>query len=234
MVYCISDVHGVYEKYKSLLEAIDLKECDTLYVLGDVLDRGPQSMEVILDMMRRPNITMLVGNHEYAAMLVLPKLAREITTDSIEGLLNNAAFLEDFLAWLGGGGQATLDSFSRLSKQERQDVLHYLREASLYEEVTVNGQAYLLVHAGLSNFSPERPIEDYTLYELIFERPDYSVPYYKDKIVVTGHTPTRIIPAHNGTNTIFEGNQHIAIDCGAVFGGQLAAICLDTGEKFYV
>jgi serine/threonine protein phosphatase 1 len=51
----MADIHGEYEKYKRLLKAIDLRESDTLYVLGDVLDCGAQSMEVLFDMMRRLN-----------------------------------------------------------------------------------------------------------------------------------------------------------------------------------
>ena len=38
--YVISDIHGEYERFMELLEEIELKDTDTLYVLGDVLDRG--------------------------------------------------------------------------------------------------------------------------------------------------------------------------------------------------
>ena len=37
----MSDIHGEYDKYLAMLEQIDLSEDDTLYVLGDVVDRGP-------------------------------------------------------------------------------------------------------------------------------------------------------------------------------------------------
>lgn len=168
--YVVSDIHGQFESYKKLLGAISFKERDKLYILGDVLDRGPQSCEVLLDIMHRPNVTLIAGNHEYAAMLVLPKLLTEITAESIDKFLDDTEFMKGLLAWLNDGGQATIDSFRRLSKQERQAVLDYLGEVSLYEELEVNGQKYVLVHAGLSHFSPKRPIEDFSLYELIFER----------------------------------------------------------------
>jgi serine/threonine protein phosphatase 1 len=229
----MADIHGEYEKYKKLLEAIDLRESDKLYVLGDVLDRGPQSMETLLDMMRRPNVTLLAGNHEYAALSVLPKLTDEITAESITALSRDDDFARKLLGWRKNGGQATINGFRRLSRRTQQDVLEYLGEALIYEKLTVNGREYLLVHAGLGNFSPERPIEDYSLRELIFERPDYSLPYYADKVVVTGHTPTRLIAGHD-SNTIFMRNNHINIDCGATFGGRLAAIRLDDGRHFYV
>jgi len=54
-----------------------------------------------------------------------------------------------------------------------------------------------------------------------------------NKCIVTGHTPTGLIDAaYNGR--VWKGNNHIAIDCGAVFGGVLGCLCLDTMEEFYV
>ena len=51
----------------------------------------------------------------------------------------------------------------------------------------VSNQDYLLVHAGLGNYSPEKDIEDYSLHELIWLRADYDVQYFKDTFVITGH-----------------------------------------------
>lgn len=41
--YVISDIHGMYNKFTELLNKIKLKDTDTLYILGDVLDRGTRS-----------------------------------------------------------------------------------------------------------------------------------------------------------------------------------------------
>lgn len=46
--YAISDIHGEYEKFMELLEEIELEENDTLYVLGDVLDRGKHPIKTVL------------------------------------------------------------------------------------------------------------------------------------------------------------------------------------------
>ena len=43
MIYAVSDLHGCYEKYIKMLEKIQFRETDTLYVLGDVVDRGYDS-----------------------------------------------------------------------------------------------------------------------------------------------------------------------------------------------
>ncbi len=93
---------------------------------------------------------------------------------------------------------------------------------------------YLLVHAGLGNYSPEKDIADYSLHELIWMRADYDVQYFSDIYVVTGHTPTQNIKENPRPGYIYRKNNHIAIDCGATFpGGRLAAVCLDTGEEYY-
>ena len=117
---------------------------------------------------------------------------------------------------------------------ERQDVIDYIREALIYEELTVNDTDYLLVHAGLGGYLPGKDMEDYSLHDLIWERADYEVQYFTDRFVVTGHTPTQCIEGNLRPGFIYRKNNHIAIDCGAHYpGGRLAAICLDTGEQFY-
>ena len=63
MIYVMSDIHGMYEKYEKMLKQIDFSEKDTLYVLGDIVDRGSGSMKVLQDMMRRANVHGLIGNH---------------------------------------------------------------------------------------------------------------------------------------------------------------------------
>lgn len=232
MIYCCSDIHGEYDKYLKLIKKIKLKEEDTLFILGDVIDRGEKSIEVLQDMMYRANVIPILGNHEYIAIQILPLLMQEITEENISEF--NEEFVKGLLEWLNIGGQSTIDGFKKLSKDDKQDIINYLMEFSLYEEVRVNENDYVLVHAGLSNFSPERRISDYELYEVIFERPEYYLTYFKDKYLVTGHTPTRFIEDNEKPDFIYKGNNHIAIDCGSIFGGKLAAICLDTGEEFYI
>ena len=50
--------------FMELLETINYKETDTLYVLGDVLDRGPHPIKVLRKLMEMPNAICMVGNHE--------------------------------------------------------------------------------------------------------------------------------------------------------------------------
>ena len=230
--YVISDIHGQYDMFMELLEKIKLKETDTLYVLGDVLDRGPHPIQTLRKLMEMPNAVCMVGNHELMALECLKFLMKEITNMSIDEL--DEEMLDNLVTWQYNGSKTTIDEFGKLDLQEKQDVIDFIGDLLLYEELTVNGKDYLLVHAGLGNFSPEKDIEDYSLHDLIWVRADYDVQYFDDTYVISGHTPTQTIEDNPRPGYIYRKNNHIAIDCGAHYpGGRLAAICLDTGEEFY-
>lgn len=228
--YVMSDIHGDCLKYQQALKAINLQENDILYVLGDVIDRGTGSCKILFDMMCHFNIIPLLGNHEFMAMSVLSKLLEEITEDTIGGF--DQGFVTGMLAWFKNGGQSTLEEFKKLSSEDRQLILEYLEEFELYEEITVNGQEYILVHAGLHNFAETKKLSDYQLYEVIWEPTDYDKVYFKDKILITGHTPVQLI-SKGKSEKILKMNNHIAIDCGCGFNGKLGVLCLDTMEEMY-
>ena len=67
-IYVTADLHGEYDKFIEILRKIDLQDTDTLYVLGDVLDRGPHPIKCLLKLMEMPNAICLVGNHELMAL----------------------------------------------------------------------------------------------------------------------------------------------------------------------
>jgi len=215
-----------------LLDKIKLKDTDTLYILGDVLDRGPHPIKTLRKLMEMPNAICLVGNHELMALECLDFLMKEITDMSIEEL--DEEMLDNLVTWQYNGSKSTIDEFSQLDSESKREVIDFIKNFLIYEEVSVNDKDYLLVHAGLGNYLPEKDIEDYSLHELIWVRADYDVQYFADVYVITGHTPTQKIEDNPRPGFIFRRNNHIAIDCGAHYpGGRLAAICLDTGEEFY-
>ena len=229
-VYVMSDLHGNYEGFMSVLEQIHFSETDELYVDGDVVDRGRGGIKILQYMMMQPNIYPIIGNHEYALMQVLDFVTQEITEETIRNV--DAAMLQNVIEYQNIGGQVTLDEFHKLSKEEKQDIMDYLREFTAYEEITVNGQCFIIVHAGFSNFSPKKKPEDYQLYELVFEAPIYEQVYYEDKYLVTGHLPTRAIGGAV-PDEIYIANNHIAIDCASGYGGRVGCIRLDDFKCFY-
>lgn len=232
MTYVTSDIHGEYDKFIEILDRIDFKDTDTLYVLGDVLDRGPHPIKTLLKLMEMPNVICIVGNHEQMSLDCLRFLNKPITNESIESM--DKEMLGNLLNWQRNGSETTLNEYHALDPEMRQEVIRFIMDFSMYEEITVAGKNYLLVHAGLGDYSPEKDIEDYSLKNLIWDRADYDVQYFEDTFVVTGHTPTQFIKGNPKPGFIYRNKNRIAIDCGCtMFGGRLAAICLETGEEFY-
>ena len=234
MRYIVSDIHGCYNQYQKLLEKIQFSENDELYVLGDVVDRGPEPIKVLQDMMRRPNVIFILGNHDFIMYTLMKKLSVEITHENYDKHLTSELLL-DYNLWFQDGGQVTAEQFKALSYSEKMDVLDYIAGASLYEVIENGGKEYRLVHAGLSNFAPDKDLDEYELYDFLEERADYSRRYYPDEniFLVTGHTPTVYIKGWEKTE-IYRRNGHIAMDCACVAGGKLAAFCVETGEVIYV
>lgn len=236
MIYVMADIHGCFDKYQQMLEKIAFSAKDTLYVLGDVLDRGPDGIPILQNMNARANVLPLLGNHEFMAAVCMPWLLQEVTAENLAELdESQLAALND---WLDNGGGTTIQSLHQLNQEEREDILEYLREMELYAEVEAGGKSFVLVHAGLDHFAPDKPLDDYQLEDFLFDRPRVGQTYFPDKFLVFGHTPVRYLRHQAGqplSDTIFRWGNQIAIDCGCVFpNGRLGCLCLDTLEEFYV
>lgn len=229
--YVISDLHGNYDGYRSILEKIHFQDHDVLYVDGDVVDRGKGSIRILEHMMVQPNIYPILGNHEYIACQCLTFLMQEINEQTLARL--DGEKLEGFLQWQKIGGDQTIREFQSRDHDQQKAIIEYLQEFSLYEEVTVGDASYVIVHAGLDHFATDRPLSDYHLHELIFHSPDYQQVYFPDRYLISGHLPTRSIAGNDRGDHIYMANRHIAIDCGSGYGGQIGALCLDDGSQYY-
>lgn len=233
MIYVMSDLHGEYEKYKAMLDKIQFSDEDDLYILGDVMDRGERPFSILRDMAARDNVYPILGNHELMAMDMLEKLMVHITEDNYNTYMT-VDMMKALMEWQTDGGNPTMTEFRKLSVDEQMDLLDYMKDFEPYAVVDAGDKTFVLVHAGLKNFSPEKALSDYTLDELTFCRPDFEKAYFTDSsvYVVMGHTPTLAI---NGKAEIYKSSRNICIDCGASFpGGRLACLCLDTMEVYYV
>jgi serine/threonine protein phosphatase 1 len=228
----MSDIHGQYEKYLKMLEQIGFSDEDELYVLGDVVDRGPHPVKLLRDMSLRPNVYPIMGNHEHMAEALLRRLCVEVTEDNAETQLN-ANVLRALALWQEDGGESTLREFRTLSPEEREELLEYFEEFALCEELTVGENRFVLVHASLPDFSPEREVLDYEDVRMLYERTDYTRDYYPDRYLVTGHVPTLAID-ETSKGKIWRRGKHIAIDCGAGYDLPLGCIRLDDFCEFYV
>ena len=64
-IYVCSDIHGMYDLYCRMLETVQFSDGDHLYILGDMIDRGPDGIKILQDVIDRENVTCLIGNHEH-------------------------------------------------------------------------------------------------------------------------------------------------------------------------
>lgn len=233
MIYVMSDLHGAYERYLKMLEMIHFSEQDILYILGDIVDRGPDPIKILQDMMNRENVFPLMGNHEAMALPVLEHLTVEITEQNYASHLDEDHFYA-YINWQFNGGDSTIEQFRALPYTQKIAILDYLHEFSWYETLDIDNDSFILVHAGLGNFHPHKKLSEYSAEELVWSRPQESQAYFSDPHihVISGHTPTL---AMNGKAQIFFSHPHIYIDCGAVFPqGRLGCLCLNNMQEFYI
>ncbi|MBE7073320.1 MAG: calcineurin [Ruminococcaceae bacterium] len=230
MIYVISDLHGYpHEKFLALLDKAGFGNDDFLYILGDVVDRnGDGGVETLNWLMYQTNVQLILGNHE-AMLLACSFVFDEITEDSIESL--TAEKIDMLTRYQLDGGDITLKAMQKLPKETQQDILDYLRDCPLYETVNAGGKDFILVHAGLGNFDPNKQIEDYTTEELLWSWPELTDIYYKDKITVFGHTPTFSF-GDEYEGKILKTNTWIDIDVGAGFGREPVMVRLEDMREY--
>lgn len=134
---------------------------------------------------------LLLGNHE-AFLLTCDFLFEEITEKSLAQLSKKQIDLLEI--WIQNGGSPTLTGLKKILRQDPElinGILDYLRDAPLYERIHVNQHDFILVHAGLDHFRPDRSLSDYAPDELLCARPTLETIYFEDATVIFGHTPTQ-------------------------------------------
>ena len=129
--YVTSDAHGHLRALDRALESISLGAHDELYVLGDMVDRGPDPVGVLRLVHGLPGAHVLMGNHESMLLNTLS------TGDQV-----------DMLTWEMNGGYTTASGLDACSRVEYVELLHWIESLPLYDTVEVGGRTYLLVHAG--------------------------------------------------------------------------------------
>ena len=231
MIYVIGDIHGNKAKYDEMLTKLSPADTDAVFVLGDVIDVGDDSIEILQDMMYRANIYPVLGEHEYMAKKVLPLIEKAKNLDEAKNMLSGED-KADLDKWLAMKSEKTISDFLALGEEDKESIIDYLSEFQAYEEVEAGGKTFILVHAGINNFDAEKDLEDYSEEDFVFAQTDYTKAYFKNKYLITGHTPTVAIN-QKFIGKVYSKNGHIAIDCGAAYGGRLAAVCLDALKLYY-
>lgn len=227
MNYVISNLYGNYDNYEAILKKINFNKNDTLFVLGNIVDGGNKGIEILQDMMLRENVFPILGDHDYIAYEVLSQIY-DATKDDITAPLSKE--VSDLCQmWIERGGEGTLEGFAKLSNEEKEAVLDYLEEFSLYEEVEAGDMEFVLSYSVPDDFFIDDKLEDYSAEEILSGEIDYERDCFFGKVLVSAKDfVDDIVPGPDGT--IFKNECHIAINCGDI----TAAYCLDTDEEFYI
>jgi len=141
MIYVMSDIHGQKRRFDSVMKQINLQPDDTLYILGDVIDRNPDGIKILRQIMAMPNAKMLLGNHELMMMnaLYYPPPEDEEWPDLYYG--------PKLSLWYRNGGQITHNYLKHIKKTIRQEIFEYLEKLPLNIELTLNNRQFILTHA---------------------------------------------------------------------------------------
>jgi serine/threonine protein phosphatase 1 len=210
-IFAIGDIHGCFLKLARLMEKIKLNsEKDILVFLGDYIDRGDQSKEVVDYLVRlrsrQPSTVFLLGNHE------------QMLQEFLGG--------ENINPFLVNGGKKTLDSYfgdNRLySSQDPRTIfppehLRFFNSLSPHYET----ENYIFVHAGLREGIP---LGSQDLFDLLWIREDFYFSKFDfGKTVIFGHTPFQ---------KPFIYKNKIGIDTGAAYGNKLT--CLELPDMKFI
>ncbi|MBR4435953.1 MAG: metallophosphoesterase [Clostridia bacterium] len=232
--YAISDLHGFSVKsFEALLEKAGFSDVDTLYVIGDVVDRnGDGGVELLLYIKEKANIRFILGNHENMLLNCLFLVAADEEPDPGTFTEEQAKHYDRSMR---NGGRVTINSLRALYKKDPEKALElfdFLRAAPVYERIECAGRKFLLMHGGLRGFSKDRSLEDYPVHDLVWERPKLEDEYFDDVTTVFGHTPTLYYgDEHRGK--VIVTKTWINIDVGAADMLPPALVRLDDLAVFY-
>jgi len=212
--YAISDIHGCVKTFKALLEKIKFSKEDELYLLGDYIDRGPDSKGVI----------------DHIWQLQEEGYAVHCTKGNHEQMILKAEFdLNAFRSWRIHGGIETITSFGVVQLREIDEKYkEWIRSLPHYLEV----DEYILVHAGFK-FDMPNPFDEKE--SMLWERNWYTRlnrAWLGDRIIIHGHTPMKAIDIKAQAVLMYK-TSYLDIDNGCVFDregmGQLVAF--DLGNR---
>ena len=224
MTYVMSDLHGEYRLFAALMKKIHFSTKDRLYICGDVIEKGPQSVKLVKKLLSLPNVYIIRGNHEDAFIQYYHSLMAE--TDDFDLVLSK---LREYIQ-----GDGHLLDWETIDAIEN---LPYYIETDRF--ICVHAGLMLTEDGRLPNLSKTRA-ED-MLYNRRFKNPDVLP---KDgKCVFYGHTATTGINAEGGILTyIREGSDpkdfssyiKVHLDMGSFVTGRVGCFCIDNCQCYYV
>ena len=221
MHYILSDIHGNSAAFDAILAMIDMKPDDCLYILGDVIDRGPDGVGLLCRVSQMRNTTLLLGNHEHMMLQAL----RHPDDDFA------------LMQWWKNGCEQTFRRFHELDEETREQLLCYLESLPVQLEMRVNGRDYCLVHAAPMELYQPGWWKDEREFAVWHRMPLVLPSALEGRTVLIGHTPTLFVQRIEWPRLrIAHGEGVIDMDCGCVFpdsGGQLGCLRLEDMCEYY-
>lgn len=245
MIYVLSDIHGNKENFDSILEKINLQMKDSLYILGDVIDRYPYGIQLLQQIMEMPNAHMLLGNHEWMMMKALGISCQGLENlVGADGICQSQESTEKMLFnWYANDGEVTHEAWKKLSEGEQEKIGRFLSGLPLNYDVSAGGKDFKLVHAApveLYRQFPASPYENAVEFA-VWDREMIHYSLDAGYTVVFGHTATCYMQEQNPLE-IWDAGNMIGIDCGSGFPrpsgwfpveGRLACLRLDDMQALY-
>ena len=239
MHYVASDIHGQYQRFLKMLKKIRFSSDDHMYIVGDVIDRGPQPLDALMHILAASNMHLLIGNHEHMMM--------EAFRDA-----------ENMPLWFMNGAESTMRQLEKLSAGAQEGLMYALERCPLViPNLTVGDRSFYLTHAAPAPFYLSSPLyynqaTDDLREHIVWDRDigafgvspakkmsQDAYARHKGQRLILGHTVTsksrfgvttksgepRISRAHGGFV--------INIDCGCAKGQNLGCLRLEDLAEFY-
>lgn len=223
MLYCISDIHGEYELFIKLLKKINFSFNDEMIILGDIIDKGENSLKLAKLIFNLPNVKVIMGNHEYEFYKFYQSLKqnKELTIKNLQSYFPYEEKLLDL------------------------QMINKIINLPFF----IESQNIIYTHSGVLLDNKDNIVDldkteiEYFIYNREFKNEDV-IPN-SNKCVIYGHTPTFYLNKNNTYNIIKYKRKNslgnsindyykIHIDTGASITNVLGCICIDTLEEFYV
>ena len=230
MTFVASNLYGRMDKFEKLIKKINLKDSDILYILGNIVDFGEDSISLVNELSAQYNVYTVLGEHDYKAYLLLSEFDRILR----EGGAPSVNFSKEMIEWCQNGGQPTLEAFKDADADEKEGFLDYLSDLPVFEEVTLkNGKEFVLTCRGIDNFDKNTDLYDYELDDFMNGYLDIEKTYFDNKTMVVGYVDYEHTPAGRA-GKVNSKNNNIALACDMSENDNVVCVCLETNEEYYV
>ena len=230
-ILVIGDIHGHLSYFEKLLEKASFGKDDILFIIGDIIEKGPQNLETLRYVMKlcaQGNVIPLIGNVDAYRL----KLIYELSEENVQGFYN---YISNLRQWTGTSFYEELAAECGFAINTPEDILkakeavitRFEKEFKFLADLptVVETQNFIFVHGGLreKNVSEnsKKSVFELTKYDAFAQRTSHRF----DKYVVAGHWPVVLYGSEiPQMNPIIDRNKKIiSIDggCGVKKDGQL-------------